>query len=447
MKPTTRSRHSLPARALVAAASGLALGGLATEAHAQEPTVHDLMRRIEAQDRRIQSLEAEQGQAARGAGVEVGYKKGYYLRSTDPNSPFELRINGRMQFRYTGFDADRGGRTSENPTYRNDFEIERARLEFRGTFIDSDTHFYLNLDGDTDDNHTVIAHDFWVNHEFGRGFDLYMGKAFFPGSREWLDGSTRTHFVDRSMSGSFFRPDRSLGIWAIGEPIDGVHYRVMVANGINTTDLESDQIDNKFAYGGSVWWDPLADYGSGYADLEHHEDLAVRVGASVTYADEEDGQASDNREADTIRLSDGTRLTALGAESFDIYLGAVDAAMKYRGFSAHGEAFYRDIDDIWAPSNPSLRRGFYSWGGYCDVGYMIVPKRFEVVGRVSTVQGRIKDSWEYAAGLNWYVQGSHENKLSFDVTKLDGSPTDSSGPNYRVNDDGWMFRLQYQIAF
>jgi hypothetical protein len=88
MKPTTRSRHSLPARALVAAASGLALGGLATEAHAQEPTVHDLMRRIEAQDRRIQSLEAEQGQAARGAGVEVGYKKGYYLRSTDPNSPF-----------------------------------------------------------------------------------------------------------------------------------------------------------------------------------------------------------------------------------------------------------------------------------------------------------------------------------------------------------------------
>lgn len=45
------------------------------------------------------------------------------------------------------------------------------------------------------------------------------------------------------------------------------------------------------------------------------------------------------------------------------------------------------------------------------------------------------------------MQGSHENKLSFDVTKLDGSPTDSSGPNYRVNDDGWMFRLQYQIAF
>jgi hypothetical protein len=57
------------------------------------------------------------------------------------------------------------------------------------------------------------------------------------------------------------------------------------------------------------------------------------------------------------------------------------------------------------------------------------------------------DSWEYAAGVNYYVDGTHLNKLSIDIAKLDGSPTSSSSPGYRVGDEGWFFRLQWQVAF
>ncbi len=423
-----------------------AYGGLAARAAAQEPTVQDLLDRIAAQDKRIEALESSQSSAAKGGGVEVGYKNGYFIRSTDPNSPFDLRINGRMQFRYVGFDPDSGGRTTATPADRSDFEIERGRLEFRGTFLDADTHFYINLDADTDDNHTVIFHDFWFNHRFSKSFDLHVGKAFFPGSRDWLEGSTRTHLADRSMATTFFRPDRSLGVWAIGEPIENVHYRVTVANGINTTDLKEGQVDNRFAYGASFWWEPLARYGKGYADLEQHEDLALRVGTSLTYADEENGQDSANREADSIRLSDGQRLADLGADSFDVQMAAVDAAMKFQGLSVNGEAFFRELDDIAPASSPALARSYYDWGYYVDAGYMIVPKAFEIVGRVSTVQG-LRDSWEYAGGFNWYVNGTHENKLTVDAAKLDGCPTSNSGPNYRLNDDGWLFRVQWQIAF
>ena len=67
--------------------------------------------------------------------------------------------------------------------------------------------------------------------------------------------------------------------------------------------------------------------------------------------------------------------------------------------------------------------------------------------RVSTVQGDFKDSWEYAAGVNYYIGGSHGNKLSLDVTHLDGSPTSNSGPNFRIGDDGWMVRVQVQLSF
>lgn len=409
------------------------------------PTVEQLLERIEAQDRRIQALESSPAAPGGKSTLVAGYDRGFFIRDTD--SPFELRINGRMQFRFTGFDADSNGGTPADPAYRKDFEIERGRLEFRGTFLDEDTHFYINLDADTDDNHTVIFHDFWVNHRFSKAFDLYVGKAFVPGSRDWLAGSTSTHLIDRSMATSFFRPDRSLGIWAIGEPIEDVHYRVMASNGINTTDLAANQIDNRFAYTASVWWDPLADYGNGYADLEGHEDLAVRVGASVLYADEDDGQQPANNEPDAIRLSNGLRLTSLGAESFDVQLFAVDAAMKFQGFSMHGEAFFRELDEIVASAGSPLRRSYYDWGGYCDAGYMLVPKTFEVVARYSTVQGALDDSHEYALGFNWYINGTHLNKLSVDASKVDGVPVNSSGPNYRLGDDGWMFRAQWQVAF
>lgn len=423
-----------------------------------EPTLRELRDRLEAQDRRIAELEGERSQAegssqqSPGAGLTASYDNGFRLRSVDPDSPFDLRINGRMQFRYAGFDSDSGGMTSATPNDRNDFEIERGRLEFRGTFIDRHTHFYINIDADTDDNHSAIFHDFWVNHEFCDGFDLYVGKAFVPGSRDWLSGSTGTHLADRSMATTFFRPDRSLGIWAIGEPVEDLHYRVMVANGFNTTDLESatsagSQIDTKFAYAASVWWDPLADYGKGYADLEQHEQLAVRVGATVTYAPEEDGQLPANQEADAIRLSDGSRLTSLMVESFDLKMAAFDAAMKYQGLSINSELFWREIDSVSAPTMPTVPGSFYDWGGYCDVGYMVVPHEFEVVARFSTVQGSIRDSHEYAGGVNWYVDGTHLNKLTVDASKLDGSPTSNSGPNYRAGDDGWMFRIQWQIAF
>lgn len=440
--------HLLPTTLTAAATSVFAGSALAQDppSPGQDPTVRQLLERIEAQDRRIDELNQRVAAPQQTpAGASVAYDKGYVLRSTDPSSPFELRINGRMQFRFVGFDPDSDSATTNS--MRNDFEIERGRLEFRGTWLDPDTHFYINLDADTDDEHVVIMHDFWMNHEFCDAFDLYVGKAFVPGSRDWLAGSTTTHLIDRSLANSFFRPDRSVGVWAIGEPLEDVHYRVMVANGFNTTDLPPGAIDGKFTYSGSVWWDPLADYGSGYADLQQHEDLAVRLGASLTYARDQHGQDPANQEADAIRYSDGRRLTADGVERFDLTLGAVDLAMKYQGFAANAEAYFRQLDAIDSPTMPMLARGAYDWGGHCDVGYMIVPKRFDIVARVSTVQGDREDAWEYAGGCNWYIDGTHQNKLSFDASLLDDSPTNSSGPNYRVNDDGWLFRVQWQIAF
>jgi hypothetical protein len=78
---------------------------------------------------------------------------------------------------------------------------------------------------------------------------------------------------------------------------------------------------------------------------------------------------------------------------------------------------------------------------------MLMREKLDIEIRSSTVQGDLKDSWEYAAGMNWYLDGTHGNKLSFDVTHLDGSPVSNSGPDFRVGDDGWLVRLQLQLSF
>src|SRR5690606_31747544 len=130
------------------------------------------------------------------------------------------------------------------------------------------------------------AHDFWINYRFGDLLNLYAGKAFVPGSREWLEGSTMMQLVDRSLATTFFRPDRSVGIWGIGELFENVYYRAMIGNGFNASDLRFDQVDNHLAYSASVWWQGIGDFGRGYSDLEWHEELAVRLGNSLTFAEQ-----------------------------------------------------------------------------------------------------------------------------------------------------------------
>ncbi len=390
----------------------------------------------------------------------VGYDRGFFIRPRDrENSPYELRVNGRMQFRHTVFARDIDTWTDNagvkrDVTNRNDFEIERGRLEFRGFFIDPQLQFFMNLDSDTDDGHTVIFHDFWINYVFSDAFNLHFGKAFVPGSRDWLNGSLRTRLADRSMATTFFRPDRTLGLWAEGQPWHDVFYRVMIGNGFNTSDLQPDEIDTHLAYSGSMWFN-WGEYGQGYSDLEGHEELAAQFGHSFTAAnsDGRDASGAPLAEENFVRLSDGTRLTQRGAlargvtiDHFAIYLYSVDAAFKYRGFSCNGEYFFRWIQALRGDGPLTLSRMF-DHGFYFDLGYFIIPRKLEINGRIAQIFGAFGDAQEYAGGVNWYFNGTHNCKFTFDVTRLNQNPANNTGVNYRAGDDGLLFRAQLQMAF
>jgi len=446
-----------------------------------EPSVQELQKQLEQQEARIRQLESALNVHSSGStkdasrqlspsdkrvdgsqqamSSDAGYNRGFYISDKDQEESFSLKMNGRMQFRYTGFSPKESlfrfdnGKTGSQAAV-NDFEIERGRLEFSGHILKPQLKFYLNLDFDTDDNHDAKAHDFWFQYQFNSAFSLYAGKAFVPGSREWIDGSTTTHLVDRSMATSFFRPDRSLGIWAIGEAFDGAYYRAMISNGFKTTDLERADVDEKFTYALSVWGEPIGEYGKGRADLTWHDNLALRLGASFTYSPVDVFKIGEPiGEASAVRLSDGTKINAddalglgVSLRSYDIFLYALDLATKYRGWSINSEFYFRSLRNLQIVGGGNMD-SVDDVGVSIDMGYFIVPSFLEGVARFSYVDGDRADASEYAAGLNYYVNGSHKNKFALDVTLLEDSPISSSGPNLFVGATGLLYRLQWQIAF
>lgn len=427
-------------------------------------SAQNLLERLEAAEKRIVELESgnlSKDDLPTAPDWTVGYDMGFFIRPTDKDEhPFELKINGRMQFRYVGFSRDSDtflNRSGVVPVAsRSDFEIERARLEFRGFFYDPKLEYYVNIDADTDDNHRAVFHDFWINYEFSKAFDLHVGKGKVPGSYEWLESSTSTRFADRSLATTFFRPDRSVGVWATGELADGLHYHAMIANGFNTTDLEPEDVDDQFAYSTMLYWDPWGDVGSGYSDLDYHENLVIRVGNAFTYADQNAADDGDpTAEERYARLSDGTPLITPGAlapgvtvNAFDTYLYTVFLTGKYRGFSFNAEYYARWLQDFGTKEGlPLPDAALFDSGFYADMGYMIIPKTLELNGRISQVDGLFGDAWEYAGGVNWFINGTHRHKLTFDVTVLDGSPASSSSPNFAIGQDGVLYQVQYQAAF
>jgi hypothetical protein len=312
--------------------------------------------------------------------------------------------------------------------------------------------YLLQIDGDTDSGNVVSIIDGWIGWKFSDTLQMQLGKRKVPGTRNWLLGAFDTRLVDRAFANEFFRPSRTTGVWLVGDPSEAGHYELMVGQGYNTEGLTPAETNNDVAVAGSFWRDVLGAYGPGRpSDFEFHDELAVRVGSSLVYS-AEGTPGIQSEEADFLRLTDGTRLTepnalAPGATvtSFDVALAAVDAAFKYRGWSANGEYFWRSIEDVKANlpvPDLGLQQGFYVEGG-C----FIVPQEFEFNSQYAYVTSEFGTRDSYAAGFSYYPRRSQFLKLGVDVTYINGSPVNSTGSDILVGDHGVLVRGQWQAVF
>jgi hypothetical protein len=371
-----------------------------------------------------------------------------------------MKINGRIQMRYHGFarDAetwtDNAGVTREIDN-RSAFDIERARLLLSGMAVDPRSTYFLQLDGDTDGGDTVDFFDYWWAWKFSDLLQIQLGKRKVAASRQWLLGAFDTTFADRAMATDFFRPDRTVGIWFVGDLTPRLHYEAMVGNGYRTANLPLSQQNDKFACAATQWIDlGTGDFGKTYDDYDWHRRPVAQLGHSFAMADTGDTDGGQPlEEADFVRLSDGTMLDESGAlapgtrvTDFDVYFYSIDAAWKYRGLSLNGEYFFRWIADISGmgniPVNEIFDRGFFA-----QTAYYLIPETLYVAGRVSQVAGPYGTHYEYAGAVGWFINGNPNLKFTFDVVALDGSPLNNTTSDILVGDDGVLCRAQYQARF
>lgn len=388
---------------------------------------------------------------------EAGYDNGIFLRTQNGDDSFELKTNVRLQFRFVSFNRNEDTWTDSAGVVqpirdRQDFDIERARLIFSGHAFTPQFKYLLQFDGDTDSRHVVSLIDGWVGWHFSDACEIQLGKRKVPGTRNWLLGAFDTRLADRPFSNEFFRPSRTTGIWLVGDPSEATHYELMVGQGYNTEGLTPSETNNNVAVGGTAWWNAIGDYGPARpSDFEFHDELAVRIGSSCVWSDE-GTPGRQLEEADFLRLTDGTRLTETGAlapgatvESFDVALLAIDAAYKYRGWSANGEYFWRNVSDLTADMpvpDVGLQHGFYVEGGL-----FFLPQQLEWNSQFGFVTGKAGSANSYATGVSYYPRKSLYLKLTFDATYIDGSPVNSTGSDILVGDDGLLFRGQWQALF
>jgi hypothetical protein len=387
------------------------------------------------------------------------YKNGFLIRSTDLSErPFELKVNGWIQFRHVGFDRDVDSWTDHAGITRpvrsqNYFEIERGRIIFSGYALSPELKYFLHLDGDTDGGESVDFFDYWWSYKFADWLDLQMGKRKAPGSRQWLLTARRTRLADRPMADDFFRPDRTTGLFAIGELGENIHYELMVGDGYRTANIPPEGIDKHFAYAATAYWDPLGDYGEQIVDFERSDQLVARLGHSFTYSAQESPHDQPLGEADFVRLTDGTRLLQPSAlapgvtvSAFDTSLYSIDVAAKWRGWSVDAEYFFRWIGDISGDGALPLDH-LFDHGFFVEGGYFLCPKHLDMNVRYSQVDGLFGNSSEIAVGFDWYPLDTYKLKVTLDVTSIDSSPVQSTSADILAGDDGTLFRTQLQAEF
>lgn len=393
---------------------------------------------------------------------KVDYDRGFALLPENlDDSPYSLKVNFQDTFRYNGF--ARGVRTWTDSAgivrpiaNANFFGIPRGRVIFSGNVFLPRLVYNVNLDYNTVTTSPINFRAYWLGYKFSRSAELYVGQSKVPGSREWLVSSfVALEGADRSMATTFFRPSLSQGIWLTGQPLDRFYYHAMLSNGFNTQNITPAQLDARFCWSGSVWWEPWGDFGPGYADIEDHRDPAVRLGASGTFAAENGNQGSSNApENAAIRLSDGTLISETGAlapgvtlQQFDIGLAALDLAFKYRGASLSLEGYAHDLTRLRG-TGPIPINAIRAYGGLLQGGYFVVPKRLELYARTSAVTGRYGSGAEYAGGFNWYpVEGKSNIRFTLDATWLDSSPAEQNRTGYAAGQTGFLLRTQITTNF
>jgi hypothetical protein len=360
--------------------------------------------------------------------ARIYYKDGTRIETQD----FDMKINLKVQPRFTFSDKDEGGRRDAGLDSAQDttgFDVRRVEVSFAGNLLDKQFSYKLKTDLRADGGGSSLR-DAWLqwNSDGDKaGHHLMWGQFKVPFSRQELDADEAMEFIDRSVTSDYFSPSRHMGAMVHGQVSDDVNYYLETFNGESTDEgINKPPVDNNLAVAAALTAN-IGDYGSrGYeGDLrEDNSSTAFTTGIAAIYGE---------GEGDVLDIGSSNDF-----ERFDLN---VDGGVRSNGFSAQSEFYYShiELDDLSGDEGEADLFGFYIQGGYMLDRQWEVAARFAYVAPDEDVS-EIDDINEYNLVLNYYINGHNlkvQSGVTWLVTNFNG---DVSG------DDLTDFRYEMQLA-
>jgi len=254
----------------------------AASAVAAEPTIADLLQRIEEQEQKILVLErkleiseeADKTAAGSAAVVKAG-ERGFSIQSADGKN--QVRLRGVLHF-------DGRYMLEDDTDLTDQWQATRIRPILEGTVGGI---YDFRFTPDFGQGRTVIQ-DAYVTGRFLPEFQLTAGKFKMPVGLERLQSATDIRFVSRGFPTNL-APNRDLGLQVGGNLLaDRINYAIAFANGSNDgssseTFGDVDLNDDK-EYAGRVFVQP-------FLESDNFMLRGLGIGIAGTYTDQ-DGTAA-----------------------------------------------------------------------------------------------------------------------------------------------------------
>lgn len=323
--------------------------------------------------------------------IEVGYKKGAYIKTTDDRFSLKLNVRTQGRFKY---------QAREDQDDTASFDVRRARLLAGGNVLYPWMKYGTQV---TLEGGSASLRDAWIEASYYDFAKPRIGQYKVPFDREFLTSAFSLQLIDRSIASSQFSLQRDIGLQLSGGLLqDQLNYAVGVFNGSGANQSNQDQ---NFMYVGRMVYTPFGSYPYSQGALDTPDRPKLAIGVAGAYLP---GLEPGERKS----LAGPLGNTNIVSVNSDVYQLTADLAFKYKDFSFEGGYQFRSIDPEDAtPFGEEYAQGFYLQGGY-----FVIPKKLELAARYSWVNPdnpnnkNDNDQEEYTAGLSYYLYG-HALKL------------------------------------
>ncbi|WP_197409292.1 MULTISPECIES: DNA-binding protein [Microbulbifer] len=364
---------------------------------------------------------------------------------------------------------DSFGREFEVSTL-NQMQVQKVNLTFKGWLFDPkfQYRFYTWTSNSNQGEAAQVVVAGKLSYAFHENFNFGAGIDALPTTRT-TNGTFPTWFRTdhRTIADEFFRGSYTTGLFAWGDITEKSDYRIMIGNNLSQLGVSANELDDHFeTVSGAVWWMPTTgEYGpgNGFGDYEFHTEPATLFGLHYTHSREDSqGQPEINSfDNSQIRLSDGTRIFSPNPFDNDVNIrqatyemAALNAGVKYCGYSLDVEYYYREVDNFSTILLPDAEpdatlpvKRLTDQGLQVQASTMLIPKTLQMYLSGSKINGEYGDPWDMAFGFKYYPFKRREVRWTTQLLYLDDSPVGYNSVPFARGGNGVVVNTEFEIAF